>query len=242
MKGRRVPATMPVSAPSGCAVPLQHARRRVSSKALRQDQADRLVQGPDRTAGADALRLKAATGRAVRHHRQACGLSLTELAKRVSRSPALLSQIENGLNTPSLDTLQLLAETLRLPVTALLTHYDERREATFVRAGRSLRLVRNGVPNGQPYRLLAYAPDQPMTVKIAMITLAEPADAVPPARQPGVAFLYMLQGEVGYRHGARTYHLRPGDSLTLDADVPHGPETLTRLPIRLLYALYGNPD
>jgi len=209
---------------------------------LRQDQADRLVPGPDGTAGADALRLKAAIGRAVRHHRQACGLSLAELAKRMSRSPALLSQIENGLNAPSLDTLQLLAETLRLSVTALLKHYEERREATFVPAGRSLKVARNGAPPGQPYRLLAYAPDQPMTVKIAMITLAEPADAVPPARQRGVAFLYMLEGEVGYRHGARIYHLRPGDSLTLDADVPHGPEILARLPIRLLSALYANAE
>ncbi len=200
------------------------------------------MQGPDGSAGADALRLKAAIGRAVRHHRQACGLSLAELAKRMARSPALLSQIENGLNAPSLGTLQLLAETLHLPVTALLKHYEERGEATFVRAGRSLKVARNGVPSGQPYRLLAYAPNQPMTVKIAMITLDRPSDAVPPARQPGVAFLYMLQGEVGYRHGAKIYHLRPGDSLTLDADVPHGPEILTRLPIRLLSAHYGNAE
>lgn len=239
MKGRRVPATMSAPAPPGCAAP---RRRAVASKALRQDQADRLVQGPDRTAGADALRLKAAIGRAVRHHRQALGLSLADLAKRVARSPALLSQIENGLNAPSLDTLQLLAEALRLPVTALLKHYEECGEATFVRAGRSLKVARNGVPNGQLYRLLAYAPDQPMTVRIAMITLAKPSDAVPPARHSGVLFLHMLEGEVGYRHGARIYHLRPGDSLTLDADVPHGPETLIRLPIRLLCAHYSNPE
>lgn len=161
-------------------------------------------------------------------------------AMRISRSPALLSQIENGLNAPSLDTLQLLAETLRLPVTALLGHYVERREATFVRAGRSLKLAHNGLPAGLPYRLLAYAPDRPVTVKIAMMTLAKPTDAVALARQSGVAFLYMLSGEVGYRHGARVYHLRPGDALTLDADVPHGPETLIRLPIRLLSAHYGN--
>jgi len=154
----------------------------------------------------------------------------------------LLSQIENGLNTPSLDTLQLLAQTLRLPVTALLKHYEERPEATFVRAGRSLNLTRNGVSNGQFCRLLAYGPDRPLTVRITMIVLAKPSDAVPPARHTGVIFVHMLQGEVGYRHGAKVYHLRPGDSLTLDADVPHGPETLIRLPIRLLSALYGNPE
>ena len=44
----------------------------------------------------------------------------------------------------------------------------------------------------------------------------------------------MLEGEVVYRHGSRTYLLTPGDSLYFDADAPHGPEELRRLPIRYL--------
>ena len=44
----------------------------------------------------------------------------------------------------------------------------------------------------------------------------------------------MLEGEVGYRHGDMVYWLMPGDSLFFDADVPHGPEELRRLPIRFL--------
>jgi uncharacterized cupin superfamily protein len=49
-----------------------------------------------------------------------------------------------------------------------------------------------------------------------------------------VELLYVLDGEVGYRHGNRSFHLRPGDSLFFDADAPHGPEELIRLPIRYL--------
>jgi quercetin dioxygenase-like cupin family protein len=44
----------------------------------------------------------------------------------------------------------------------------------------------------------------------------------------------MLEGEVLYRHSSRTYLLTPGDSLYFDADAPHGPEELRRLPIRYL--------
>lgn len=44
----------------------------------------------------------------------------------------------------------------------------------------------------------------------------------------------MLEGEVSYRHGDRTYTLLPGNSLFFDADVPHGPDDLRRLPIRFL--------
>ncbi|CUH78710.1 Cupin domain protein [Tritonibacter multivorans] len=44
----------------------------------------------------------------------------------------------------------------------------------------------------------------------------------------------MLEGEVNYRHGAEIYALRPGDTLFFDADAPHGPEDLVKLPARYL--------
>ncbi|MEL6377683.1 MAG: cupin domain-containing protein, partial [Pseudomonadota bacterium] len=44
----------------------------------------------------------------------------------------------------------------------------------------------------------------------------------------------VLSGEVRYRHGDDVYHLRPGDSLFFDPDVPHGPEELIGLPIHFL--------
>jgi hypothetical protein len=44
----------------------------------------------------------------------------------------------------------------------------------------------------------------------------------------------MLEGEVDYRHGDQVYPLKPGDSLFFDADAPHGPEVLVKLPARYL--------
>ena len=44
----------------------------------------------------------------------------------------------------------------------------------------------------------------------------------------------MLEGEVDYRHGDAIYALKPGDSFFFDADAPHGPEVLVRLPARYL--------
>ena len=36
----------------------------------------------------------------------------------------------------------------------------------------------------------------------------------------------MLEGEVAYRHGAKTYVMTRGNSLFFDAEAPHGPEEL----------------
>jgi len=41
---------------------------------------------------------------------------------------------------------------------------------------------------------------------------------------PGIEFIYMLAGKIEYRHGQYTYLLEPGDSLTFQGDVSHGPE------------------
>jgi quercetin dioxygenase-like cupin family protein len=44
----------------------------------------------------------------------------------------------------------------------------------------------------------------------------------------------MLEGEVEYRHGHDTFNLQPGDTLFFDADAPHGPEQLVKLPAKYL--------
>jgi quercetin dioxygenase-like cupin family protein len=67
-----------------------------------------------------------------------------------------------------------------------------------------------------------------------MITLTADSDVFPLFQHDGVEFIFMLEGEVSYRHGDRTYTLLPGDSLFFDADVPHGPDELRKLPIRFL--------
>ncbi len=44
----------------------------------------------------------------------------------------------------------------------------------------------------------------------------------------------MVEGAVVYRHGERLYRMEAGDSLLFDADAPHGPEELVKLPARYL--------
>lgn len=51
----------------------------------------------------------------------------------------------------------------------------------------------------------------------------------------------MIEGEIAYRHGDEIFHLKPGDCLTLEGQIPHGPEQLIQVPIRLISMVnYGN--
>ncbi len=171
--------------------------------------------------------------RALRHQRR---MTVADLGAATGLSLGMLSKIENGQTSPSLKTLQTLAEAMAVPVTLFFRRYEERRGASFVPAGTGLEIERAGTRAGHHYNLLGHVPENSsgVTVEPYMITLNTESDVFPSFQHDGMEFLYMLEGEVSYRHGTEIYRMTPGDSLLFDADAPHGPEALTRLPARYL--------
>ena len=201
------------------------------------------LQDPHAHAESSENSLEAAIGNQVREFRQKLSMTVVELAKVAGLSAGMLSKIEHGLTSPSLGTLQNLAEALHVPVTALFRRFEEERDASFVRAGEGLKIERRGTRAGHQYQLLGHTVGKSIGVEPYLITLTSDSDVFPLFQHAGVEFIYMLEGEVGYRHSDKTYIMRPGDSLFFDADAPHGPEELRRLPIRFLsFIVYPNPQ
>ena len=199
-----------------------------------RDNAASKFQDPHALVGATIARLEVAIGREVREFRKKLDMTVADLAKLADLSAGMLSKIENGMTSPSLDTLQALSRALHVPVTAFFRRYEEERDATFVPAGQGLTIERRGTRAGHQYQLLGHTLRKNIAVEPYLITLTEKSDVFPIFQHAGVEFLYMLEGEVGYRHGNKTYVMRPGDSLFFDADAPHGPDELRKLPIRFL--------
>lgn len=191
-------------------------------------------QDPHALSGARESNLELSIGREVRDFRKKINMTVAELAKLAGLSAGMLSKIENGMTSPSLATLQSLSRALHVPVTAFFRKFEEERDATFVKAGQGLTIERRGTRAGHQYQLLGHTMRKSIAVEPYMITLTAGSDVFPLFQHAGIEFLYMLEGEVGYRHGSKTYTLTPGDSLYFDADVPHGPEELRKLPIRFL--------
>ena len=192
------------------------------------------MQDPHGLAGERGSVLERAIGHEVRSFRRKLDMTVAELARLAGLSGGMLSKIENGMTSPSLATLQALSRALQVPVTAFFRGFEEERDATFVKAGKGLMIERRGTRAGHQYQLLGHSTQKAIAVEPYLITLTADSDVFPLFQHDGVEFLYMLEGEVSYRHGDQTYTLLPGDSLFFDADVPHGPEVLRRLPIRFL--------
>ncbi len=196
----------------------------------------KLSQDPHRVRDTREKNLEVAIGREVREIRHRRSMTVADLAEAAALSVGMLSKIENGMTSASLTTLQALSEALSVPVTSFFRRFEERREAVHVRAGDGVETERAGTRAGHQYNLLGHlgANNSGVVVEPYLITLTEQSDIFPTFQHEGIELLYILEGEVGYRHGDQSFHLRPGDSLFFDADAPHGPDQLINLPVRYL--------
>lgn len=195
-----------------------------------------MVQDPHRIKERREKNLEAAIGREVRAQRKRQQMTVADLAGVAQLSVGMLSKIENGMTSPSLSTIQALAHALRLPLVALFSGYEEPRGAQHVKAGQGVETQRAGTRAGHQYNLLGNigSNNSGVVVEPYLITLTTDSDVFPTFQHGGIEFLYMLEGVVDYRHGEQVYQLEPGDSLFFDADAPHGPEGLVKLPARYL--------
>ena len=170
----------------------------------------------------------------LREERRRLGLTLQEVARRSGLSLGMISKIENAQTSPSLNTLARLSQALEVPITTFFRGFEEERDASFVKAGEGIEIVRQGTRHGHRYELLAAAKGAKSHVQPFLVTLTQESEAFPLFQHEGVEFLYSLEGTLVYRYGQQTYEMAPGDSLMFDGQVPHGPERLTQLPIRFL--------
>jgi transcriptional regulator with XRE-family HTH domain len=195
-----------------------------------------LTQDPHRLREHREKVLEVAIGREVRALRQQRRMTVAALAREAGLSVGMLSKIENGGISPSLATLQALSRALSAPITAFFAKFEEQRDAVHVRAGEGVEIERAGTRAGHQYNLLGHigANASGVTVEPYLIVLSTGSDVFPTFQHDGIELIYMLEGEVDYRHGDRVFPLKPGDSLFFDADAPHGPERLVTLPARYL--------
>jgi DNA-binding XRE family transcriptional regulator/mannose-6-phosphate isomerase-like protein (cupin superfamily) len=182
-------------------------------------------------------------GATVRRLRNSMGLTLGEIAKRSNISAAMLSRLENGDVSPSLETLAAVTAALGVPLSNLFTDVGKPRGgAQHVPKGQGLEVVRRGTKRGHTYHLLAADRGPRRAFEPFLVTLNDKSEVFPGFEHPGTEFIHLLEGSLTYRHGDETHLLKAGDSLTFSGDVPHGPEKLIKTPIRMLsIIIYADP-
>ena len=166
-------------------------------------------------------------GEVFKQLRLAANLTLADLSTGAGMSSAMLSRIENGMATASLDSLERLCHALGIGLSDLFKQTD-RKEGTaqLVKRSEQMEVVRVGTKYGYTYKLLSYDKGPKKLFDPFFIERDKKSQSYPRFAHPGTEFIYMLQGRVEYRFGEYTYLLEPGDAFTFSGDVVHGPEKL----------------
>ena len=177
----------------------------------------------------------ASIGRVARRIRDELGLTLANVAQQAGISPGMLSRLETGRVSPSLETIVALAEVLGIRPALLLQDVGAAdAEAQHVPAGQGLEVVRRGTRHKHTYQLLAAPRGPRKEFEPFFVTLTDKSEVFPGFQHAGTEFIYILSGEMRYRHGKESYLLKEGDALTFRGDIAHGPERLIKMPIRML--------
>ena len=180
--------------------------------------------------------LEVAIGRQIRIYRKQMEITVSDLSKMTGLSTGMLSKIENGNTSPSLSTLQTLSNALSIPMTAFFKQFEQKRECIHTKANEGVEVEGEGTRAGHQYNLLGHlgSNDSGVIVEPYLIELTSETDIFKTFQHGGLETIYMLAGEITYRHGDGVYKLQPGDTLFFDANTPHGPEALDKLPARFL--------
>ena len=183
----------------------------------------------------NAMDLARHLGKTIREIRIENKLTIANVSDLAGISRGMLSKIENAQSATSLESLVSIANALGVSVPTLFRGYDNAGDhAQFVKKGEGMEVVRRGTKCGHTYQLLNYDHGPKKYFEAFYLQIKDNSEEFPYFDHPGTEFIYMLSGEMEYRHGQHTYLLQPGDSLTFDGQGTHGPERLVSFPISFL--------
>ena len=192
-------------------------------------------EGPERSEQVPGT-INLAIGRTIREMREARKLTARDLARAAGISPAMMSRIESGQVSPSLNVLELLASVLGTPIASFFRDTSPGvADFTIVRKGEGLKSKRILGAHVHSFIALGLHRRRDLLFDAVLVTL-ERSDAVAPPTYTGhgCVFIYVLSGEAIYRYGKEEFHLGEGDSLCLDAELRYGVQQVLTPQLRFL--------
>jgi transcriptional regulator with XRE-family HTH domain len=172
-------------------------------------------------------------GQRLREIRLVRGLSMRALAGMSGLNINTLSLIENEHTSPSVSTLQQLAQSLQVSITEFfqtdhgsnkLVHQEQGKRPLIAFKRSAVEDLAAGMPR--------------FGVEPIIVTLEPDADSGnKPIVHTGREFVYCLEGQIAYIVDNETYLLKPGDSLIFEAYLPHQWKNVDSTPSRALLVL-----
>jgi transcriptional regulator with XRE-family HTH domain len=175
-------------------------------------------------------------GRRLKGLRRKLGLTIKRLAQQTGLSPPLFSRIENGLLTPSLQTLQLISTALGVDIGYFFQEEEEKGYVISRSGSRRVASVDRGAKGRATFKIefLAEGMENPFMEPVIVTELATRPEEFEPVTHAGQEFVYVIEGKVELTLGEKKFALRKGDAAYFNGDIPHRGLTLSTKPARTL--------
>ena len=187
-----------------------------------------------------ALPASSGLGAKLRAARERSGATVRGVARAVGGSPRLVSQIERGRVMPSVGTLYAITTELGLlldevfkdgpetagPAPSAPAAIDPAPGVTRARTDgpvqrhETRRVIR--LASGVRWELLTATPDDELEFLYVVYDVGGESCAEDSMmRHGGKEYAYVLSGRLGVKIGFEEFEIRPGDSISFDAQMPH---------------------
>jgi transcriptional regulator with XRE-family HTH domain len=178
-------------------------------------------------------------GARIKTLRQERTLQQRQLAEKADLTPSMVSQIESGRLTPSLNTLGRIAAALGVPIATLFDgqesgHFQVTRKkdcpvVSFDGSSEKWTVLGAGLFEGKIRAVVSTLDPRARGVTTDKVVI-----------KPGqMKLFYVLDGTVGLRYNGERQTLEAGDSALLDGGLPHGWENLGTRKARVLWVILG---
>lgn len=168
------------------------------------------------------------------------GLTLKEISQQANLSSSLFSRIENGLTMPSIQTLQFIADTLKMDI-EFFFQQGQGKGYVVSRAGSRRIIPADNGTFGPEFggrilydtEPLAEGMENPFMIPL-ILKVVKKDEEIKAFAHGGQEFLYLLQGKMLAVLGDEKIILKKGDALYFDGNIPHKGVSLSKNPAKIL--------
>jgi len=172
-------------------------------------------------------------GKTLRLFREKSGRKLGDVAQGAGISISMLSQIERGIVSPSIDSLCMVCRALAIDMAELFRRLSPL-EPVRIHKGRERLKMKN---NGVQYEQLMTSQTSAFPAELFCIEVKPGrSTAMSGGGHEGIEIGYVLQGNARLTVGEETYAIDENDSLCFSAHLPH---RLANTGIKLFKAVWS---
>ena len=183
--------------------------------------------------------MSSALGERIKALRAERELQQRQLAEKAGMTPSMVSQIESGRLTPSLNTLGKIAAALGVPIATLFDGQPPRRiqvtrkkdypVLSFDGSSEKWSILGAGLFEGKIRAVVSTLDPRAKGVRTEKVLI-----------KPGqMKLFYVLDGKVALLYGGERHALETGDSALIDGGTAHGWENLGTRKAQALWVILG---